>query len=308
VVTPWECEQLTWIDPDGTAYVLTRQDDRDTVEGIRGRGMPPIRAVTELVPGQPGSRTRSLLHDARTVPVPVVFHDESQEQVRAILRGRMRLFDPTRGNGTLRVLTPDGYERDLTCHYIGGMEVVEAPPDRGISADEAHQAGVLVLYADDPYWYDVDPLEEQFTIDNATGQFFPIPNPTTGSFVTLVGSTVFTTVTITLTADVESWPVWTITGPGSDLALRNLTTGATLDFSANGGLDLIAAEVLTIDTRPYRKSALLADGTNVMPYLTDAGSDLWALQPGDNVVQVELTGATEDSLVELSVNQAFLTV
>lgn len=302
------CEEITWIDPDGAEYVLTRQTDHDLAQGIRGRGMPPIRLVTEIVPLMAGTRTRDRQHDARTVACPIVFYEESIENVRAILRGRMRTFDPIRGDGTLRVLTPDGVERDLTCHYMAGFEITEAPPDRGLSSDQAAQSGVLVFYADDPYWYDTTPLEEEYTTGVVTGLFFPIPNVTTGSFVTLTSSAVFTTATIDLDADVPSWPVWTIRGPGSLPVLTNLLTGEVIDLSGNGGLTIPAGEVVTIDTRPYMKSVTLSDGTNLYPYLTDAGSDFWALQPGEQQVQIELNGATADSLVTLTVMRAFLTV
>lgn len=304
----WWCERITWIDPDGDAYVLTSADDHDVLEGITGRGMPPIRTNVQTIPQQAGTRTRSKVHDARQVAFPVVFYDENLAAVREILRGRMRTFDPTRGDSTIRVRTVEGVERELTAHYIGGMEITEAPDERGVTYDQAHQAGVLVVHADDPYWYDVEPLTEEFTVSTPSGGFFPIPNPTTGSFITLVASEVFTTATVTLTADVPSWPVWTITGPGASPALRNLDTGELLDLSDNGGLVLAAGETATIDTRPYHKTILKNDGTNLYPYLTDAGSDFWPLQPGDNTIQVEMTDATEETIVALSVAQAYLTV
>lgn len=306
-LAPW-CETVTFIDPLGVPYVLSSQDDHDTLEGISGRGMPPIRISEEVVPLQPGARLRDLQHGVRDVAVPVVFYAESLTEVRAILRGVMRTFDPTRGDGILRVLTPDGVERDLNCRYQGGFEIVEAPPDRGISQTQAGQQGVLVFRAFDPYWYDTAPLVETYTLGAVTGQFFPIPNPTTGSFVTLVASEVFTTVTIVLDTDLNawSWPIWTIEGPASGIVLRNLTTGAAIDLGAAGGLTLDAGEVATLDLRPGVKSLTLGDGTNLYPYLTNA-SQLWPLGPTQEV-QIELTGATSDTEVTLTVYGAHLTV
>lgn len=306
-VLPW-CETLTWIDPDGDEYELTQDTDHAVLEGITGRGMPPIRTVVQRVPQQPGTRTRSKLHDAREVAVPLAFFDTALNEVRAILRGEMRRFDPTRGESTLRVLTVEGVERDLFCHYIGGFEVDEAPPSRGVSPDQAHQSGVLVLYADDPYWYGTTPFTEEWDLETASGGFFPIPNPSTGSFITLVASEVFATVTIDPDADVESWPVWTITGPGESPVLTNLLTGDSLDLSANGGLTIAAGETVTIDTRPYMKSVTLNDGTNLYPYLTDAGSDFWPLQPTSQQVEIAMSGATLASRVAVSVDLRYLTV
>lgn len=300
------CEVVTFIDPSGVEYVLTSQEDHDTVQGVSGRGMPPIRIADDIIPLQAGAVLRDIQHGVRDVAVPVVFYSETLTDVRAILRGIMRTFDPTRGDGTLRVLTPDGVERDLFCRYQGGFEIVEAPPMRGISPEQSAQQGVLVFRAFDPYWYDTEPFTDTYTAGVVTGSFFPIPNPTTGSFITLVSSTVFTTVTIDLDADVDSWPVWTINGPGTAIALRNLTTGEVIDLSAGGGLTLGAGEVATIDTRRGVKTMTLADGTNLFPYLTNASS-LWPLNQTQQV-QIEMDGTDPSSSVELSVNVAHLTV
>lgn len=306
-VLPW-CETVTWVDPDDDEYVLTLDTDHALLEGITGRGMPPIRSNVQIVPLQPGSRTRSVVHDARQVALPLAFFDESLDQVRALLRGQLRTFDPTRGDSIVRVLTVDGVERELTCHYIAGYEVEEVAPARGVSPDQAHQSGVLVVHADDPYWYSTTPYTNEWTIDSSPGAFFPIPNPTTGSFVTLVSSAVFAVLTIDSDADVDSWPVWTIRGPGTSPVLTNLASGASLDLGGNGGLTIADGEVVTIDTRPYVKTVELNDGTNLYPYLTDAGSDFWPILPGSQQVQIEMAGADANSLVTVSIDLRYLTV
>lgn len=302
------CETVVFIDPDGVEYVLTAAEDHTTLEGISGRGMPPIRLSDEVVPLQPGSRLRDVQHGARDVAVPVVFTGATLTEVRAALRGVMRTFDPTRGDGTLRVTTPDGVERELTCRYQGGFEIVEGPPARGISPTQAAQTGILVFRGFDPYWYDTTPFTATYSTGEQSGSFFPIPNATTGSFVTLVASEVVATVTIDLDTDLDawSWPVWTITGPGSGLVLRNLTTGQVLDFTNNGGMSLSAGEVATLDLRPGVKTLTKDDGTNLYPYLTNA-SELWALGPTQQV-QIEMTDADADTLIGLWVRGAFLTV
>lgn len=302
------CETVVFIDPAGDEYVLTSGDDHDTVEGISGRGMPPIRISEEVVPLQPGARLRDLQHGVRDVAVPVVFVGPSLIEVRSALRGVMRTFDPTRGDGTLRVTTPDGIEREMTCRYQGGFEIVEGPQDRGISSAQAAQKGVLVFRGFDPYWYNTTPFTATYTTGVAEGAFFPIPNPSSGSFITLVASEVFTTVTIDIGTDLDawSWPVWTITGPASGIVLRNLTTGQAIDFGNAGGLTIASGEVATLDLRPGIKTLELADGTNLYPYLTNA-SELWALGPTQQV-QIELTGADSNTEVGLWVRGAYLTV
>ena len=100
--------------------------------------------------------------------------------------------------------------------------------------------------------------------------------------------------------DAGAWPVWTIDGPGTDIALRNLTTGAYLATSQA----LVAGDQLVIDTRPDAKTATLNGTTNVYSTLDPQGS-LWRLQPGDNDLQLEVGGATAATLITLTYRKAW---
>lgn len=300
---PVECDRIEWDDADGDTLTLAGSD-RFVGQGTSGRALPPIFVQEQLVPLRPGAVLRYVNHAARDVAVPWVVHSVDLANVEQLLRDYLPRFDPVRGDGVLRSISPDGVTRELTkVRYLSGFERVESPPDQGFSDSEAvaHQLGTLLFRAYDPYWYGP---EEQEVFDTGTvvGSFFPIPNPVSGSFITLVASEVYASATIVNTGDVDAQPVWTIDGPGTNIVLRDAGSGARLQFD---GLTLTAGQVATIDTRDGVMTALLDDGTNLYPYLTDS-SEFWWLPRGSTNVLVELTGATADTEVTLAWRPAHL--
>ena len=164
---------------------------------------------------------------------------------------------------------------------------------------------MLAFFAADPFWYDDTETTSTFAASGAASPFFPIPNATTGSFITITSSEVFATEVVTNSGDVPAYPVWTITGPGSAIALRNITTDKQITLSANSGLSLTASQTLEIDTRPG-STLVERDGANVAAYLADA-SELGPLDLGANTIQIEMSGTTGDSSVEIAYRAGHLT-
>lgn len=298
------CKTITWVDADGAELVLDSTDRRAALMGAQGRGMPPIVLSQEVVPLQPGARLRYVNHGPRDYAVPWAVWEDDPTDLDATLRSLLPRFDPNRGDGILRIHTPDGVTRELTCRYIGGAERNEAGPQFGVSESEqrSHQAMTLVFRAFDPYWYGPAVSGSQGT--GSAPSFFPIPNTDTGSFVTLTSSEVFAVLSLVNPGDVPAQPVWTITGPGSDIVLRNQDTGASLSLT---GLTLAVGQSAIIDTRRYVQTAERNDGTNLYPYLTD-DSEFWWLERGTTSVQVEMGGATGASLVAWTYDPPYLLV
>jgi hypothetical protein len=101
---------------------------------------------------------------------------------------------------------------------------------------------------------------------------------------------------------VESWPVWTITGPGSSPILRNLSKNVFLSLPVT----LLAGESVVIDTRPGRKTVTKQDGSSLFGSLTQTSS-LWSLLPASNSVRIEFTGALAGvSTVTLNFRRRYL--
>lgn len=280
-------ELVEWIDPDGVTTTLQVEWD------VSGRFAPPIAMEEDGVPEQPGMRLRAVRHEARDFALPLYITADSQTELRTATRALVATMDPTRGDGRIRITGPGGDPREITCRYQGGLEMSERLGD---TSGPEMQRAVAMFRAHDPYWYDTSETVDPFTIGAPSSwfPFFPLR---------LGASELYATVTIDNLGDVAAWPVWQIQGPGSDITLRNLTTGKSLSLAVNLGADAV-----TIDTRPGRKSVVRTiDGANLFGSLS-LTSSLWPLQRGVNIVRVEMALATTDSAVQLSRKHAYLTV
>jgi hypothetical protein len=273
-------EYIAWIEPNGVEHDLSGSANIDVMIGPSGRFMPTFELVDQEVPFLPGSRLRNIKTKPREVDLPIEISGLSTSDLRTQLRKIMDWFNPLKGDGTLKVIAEDGSQRLLTCRYASGLEIQET----GLSWLKA----VLVLKAFDPFWYDANVIVQTFT----TGQpatffpFFPLR---------LTNSTVFADTTIINSGDVEAWPTWIITGPGSNIYLRNLTTGELTNINVTLGV----GETINIDTRQGKKTVVKGDGTNLYPNLS-SGSSLWALQQGTNQIRLEMSGASTQSSIQLS--------
>lgn len=302
-ITSNDVQEWEFVDADGVSHPF------DVANGIvPGRsantGVPPTRRTGLRIPGVPGSLTQHRDYADKTWGLQVTFVGALRNavSVEEALAEWASAFNVYKGAGLMRRTRADGVTvRRQAVDYDGGLEIDQSS---GLWRKGAQQA-VLMFFAADPFWY--DDVETVVPFEAATGlPFFPIPNPTTGSFITLTASEVFGSVTVNNDGDVPVWPTWTITGPGEQIVVRNVTTGEVLDFGASTGLVLAAGEVATVVTTPGQTSLLLDDGTNLAGWLTD-DSALWAIQRGSNVLQVEMTNVTADSSVELAYRRGWLT-
>jgi arginyl-tRNA synthetase len=102
--------------------------------------------------------------------------------------------------------------------------------------------------------------------------------------------------------DIETFPIWTIYGPGQNPMLLNLTTGYYLMFE---DLSLDVNEFVTIDTQ--KRIIEKNDGTNLYSALS-IGSTLWRLSAGVNIVHMEMDGASSDSKIVVWYRERYLGV
>lgn len=284
---------ITWIDPNGTELVLTGQTTREVERGRAGLDMPPIRFIEDLVPYQAGARLRRTNVGVREVDIPLVVWAASSSALRTAVRSLLQLLDPVRGTGKLRVSSEDGTERELYCRYAGGLEGLGS----GSAGGPAWRRLVLVFRAVDPYWYGRQAIITTFGNGTPLATFFPffplrlVSSPVLGD----LGAT------ISNAGEVETWPVWELTGPGTDFTLLNLTTGDELKLETT----LNSGQVVTIDTRPGAKTVELADGTSLFGYLS-TDSVMWSIPLGTSAVQFEASGASATTSVKLTYQSRFL--
>lgn len=277
-------KQLSWFDADGVEFKLDETNNIRILQGLKGFQMPPFAFMEEDVPFQPGSRLRDVKALPREMDIPIKIECTTPVNFINQVRKILNTFNPTKADGRIKVTTDTGSQREINCRYIGGFEMDESA---GISG-ETWQKAIGVFRAFDPYWADSSTIIKTYT----TGQpatffpFFPLR---------LSYSTVFTDTSIDNTGDVDTWPEWIITGPGSNIVLRNLTSGKII--SLNMTLDV--GEVLIVDTKPKRKTVKMNDGTNMFGKLSD-DSSLWPLLKGMNSIRIEMSNATVVSNVQLS--------
>lgn len=270
----------TWVEPDGAETRLPVYDPK------RGRAMPPIEFAEEVVPERPGARLRSIRHGVKVIDLTTAIKGDAEAAVRADLRAWLRRLDPVRGEGALRVNTVAGDSREIGVRYAGGLELEETDPLWNVA--------VLTFRALEPYWRDA--ADTVTTFARGAGSAF-LPGPP----FALTASGVWAEPSLVNSGDVDAWPVWTITGPATSVALVNTTTGARLDLATT----LSGDETVTIDTRPGAKTVRRADGTNLYPDL-GVDSSLWPLARGTNALEISLAGADDASAVSLAYRARYL--
>jgi hypothetical protein len=286
-----DAPSLTWFDPSGTEYPLAWAGWNTrgylAAVGAAGFGLAPIDITTDPMP-RGGTQVRHVQPQARLITLPIFIEGTDHATFLAKWRELARSFAATRrlGPGLLLVARPDGSLRQIEAYYQEGWD------ESGTGASYADTV-VLTLYCPDPYWR----AAESTLITRSTsgaGSSFLDPFPDVSSSQTL-GSTVATNP-----GEVEAWPTWSISGPGSQLVATNTTTGEafTLDITAFRGSPLIAGETVTIVTEP--PSVTGPSGDNWTGALDWPGAVLWALQPGDNDVSFVMSGSGAGTTVEAS--------
>lgn len=282
-------EVSTWIDPYGASTVL------DVDWEATGRFFPEILFETQGVPGQPGERLRAVRHGVREFTIRITLTAASEAALRSSQRATVASMDPFRGAGILRVQSPIGDVRDISCFVASGLGMEEKPGNSGPTMQQMD----VTFRAFDPYWQDSADISTSYTI-GVTPTFFPIFP------LRLTSSQIAVDATVVNGGDVEAWPVWQVIGPGSAITLRNLTTGKLMNFATT---ILTAGQYLTIDTRTAvatAKTVTREDGSNAFPDLS-ATSALWPLPVGSSAVRLEMGGAIAgSSSLQLNYRQRYL--
>lgn len=290
-------ESIFWLEPTGEMHALTDNDAVNVLWGRSGAYAPMADLITDAVPLQAGTRIRGVRTQAREVDLPLFIQAEDEAQLRLRLRDIARWFDPSRGDGRLRIVPPAGATRDLVCRAPRGLQVVE---DQGHSYwTTPPSAEVLVtFYAADPYWSGATPVSSVYAVTVPAGVGFPWPP------IVLAASSIVSAPTEINPGDMPAQPVWTITGPGAGVTLTNVTTGQSLAIQRT----LRAGDTVVIDARQGIRTVTMAEtGENLYPDLGD-GSVLWWLDPGPNLLRVDMPGVSTASSVRLSYAPRFRTV
>lgn len=288
-------EQVWWIDATGGQINLNDWINYMCTRERGGMWAPPYTLSSTRMPLSEGSQFRDAVVEERGVDLKQKVRADSRDQLRALLRDLSRRMNPRLGQGSvsnpglgqLKIVNGNDV-RVLNCYPWG----IKEPVDHGTSAEL-----VLSFTAYDPCWYDEDPIITTVENTSVVAPFFSsIWFP-----LRLVGSLNYALRTMVNPGDADSYPIWTITGPGDTIILRNLTSGKSLSM---GTLALNPGQILKIDTREGIKTVLL-DGLNAMKSMTILSS-LWNLMPGNNQVQIQMSNTTPYSLITVEYTPRYL--
>lgn len=256
--------------------LLTGRAPYDLV-AASGIGTPPIRRLTARGPFQAGDSDLGFRLDARTIDLVLVFNAASRGQAdtyRALLH---EFTKPLPDAIQLRCVRDDGAVRQIDCFPVGVIDAPVNDTDRIMG----FQKIAIQLRAAEPVWY--DPQLHHWgamggAATGATGYAIPMDVPWIQEDNTFINAA----VTLTYGGSWASQPIVTITGPGTGIALENLTTGHVLAFPA---LELGVGETIQIDLRYGYKTVTDGTGANAIGGLSDA-SDLaeWHLAPAPEAV------------------------
>lgn len=283
---------ISYIDPHGTVWPMT--DASASVfalaDGVSGMGAAPVTLTTDPLP-RGGVKLRHVQPQARTIVWPVHVEADTHQEFIDSWRAMGKAFTDTLryGPGILDIARPDGTRRQIKVRYQEGWEGL-GQPGTGINWDNA----VVTLLAEDPYYFDPDPVT--ITLTNAP------PSNYLNPYFTVSSAEVLGSATITNPGDVDAWPSWSIAGPATLVTITRTDTGDSfvLDPNASGIAhgNLLTGQTVTVVTDP--PSVRYQDNTNWIGALNWPSAVLWGLQPGENDMIIELDGAGTGSAVTLT--------
>ena len=289
LATPYTTgELMSWFDASGTEWPLNGDAylflDNPGRKGFKG--LPPFVSSVLNVPLTSGDNVRFVLAQARPLEVHLLIKGSNATDYEMVRTNLQNAMNPILGDGHFRCQRQDGTtQRDIFCRYESGFQGEET---WGVSSS-VHEELLLAFKAHDPYFYDTIAIARTFTAGAVTNLFPITPLLLTGSTIT-GGFSVFNS------GDVEAFPIFAISGPGTNPVLTNVTTGKAITTT----ITLTAGQILTIDT--LAKTVKREDGSNQFSTLSFS-SVLWTLVQGQNALTLAMGGAGAGSQINVSYKQ-----
>lgn len=262
--------------------------------GVTGLGIAPVEHELSAVSSGHGSLLRNTRLTDRELFFPIFVYGDSYEQVDKRRDALFSLLDPVKGPVRVSVQsrTRNSEVRWVDAVYSDGLD-----GDYGEDFRGCYQHFGVTLKAPSAFW-SADPVSRLFQLDpgkkpflSETSPFFP---------VILYSSSIAGRFELQVKGDKPVFPVFTVTGPGTDLKIQ--AGDKKIHFTG----DIAAGRRITFDTA----AGDVYDAENHDGQLWDRvslDSDFFQLNPGANTVTVSFTGANEKSLLELTYKPQYLT-
>jgi hypothetical protein len=232
--------------------------------------------------GWDGTLPDQISADPLEVFLPLFVRAGTLLSLRQLKQRLAAYLNPRNGPVTLRVTLPDGTSRLIDGYY--------RPVAGSMDADSwwvSKQKYGIVLRCTFPFFRsDADwTVEWRQADDEAT--WLPMLPLAPGD-----SNALSATNEVEVDGDVETYPVWEITGPLESCEILDVGTGKSFLLTASIGED----ETWVVDTRRGQQAVYDADGLRQRSKL-NAGAVLWPLQPGVSNVQTIVTGASAGAKV-----------
>jgi hypothetical protein len=252
--------------------------------------MVPREVIYDTVPTG-GGIPRTIQDQVRIISLPLSVQGPDPDtylQRRARLQASVRHPEDLDGvptPGTLTVALPDGSRRSIAAYYNGGLDGEEDIVDDLLLCYQTFPR--LEFIALDPYWTGGTLTSPTWRTAAPVAWFGGLP-------LQLSANQVLGSVSVDVPGDADSFPVWTIVGPGAPEVINN-TTGRSWAF----GTAIASGRTVTVDTREGRLTVVDDLGNNLYGSL-EAFPDLWPLRSGRNDLTVTMTGSSTASRISFA--------
>ena len=284
----WSDSPVVSFSRGGEDFVLGRSGEDSVLHlyGSTGLGVAPVSVESSPRLTGDGSIVRGVRYDSREVYLPLFLESETVGGLSEVRRRLNRLLAPHLGPVDVRVVDPaTDTDRMIRGYYTEGLD-----GDFGDGFHGTWQTLGLTFECPDPWWLGpervkslrVNPGSKPFLSESEP--FFP---------VVLAESVVQGDWDIAVEGDGPVFPVWEVTGPGTDLRIIRGDDRIEIDGEVRAG------ETLRIDTAAGRITPDRWDDVSLR-------SRLFPLDSGRNRLQVSMVGATEDTLVRLVYRERWL--
>lgn len=280
--TPWDVDEaLTFSlhrtsDPDD---VLVLDGPYSVQIGVQNLDGPALNLLTSTPAGWDGDSLDDLTAEPIEIFLPLLVDGDTLEGLRAAKQLLRDFTNPRRGPVTLRVTRPNGGYRQITgvrSQPIGGTL------DDGAWAVKWQKLG-LTLHCSDPFWVEPDTAwDVSWSVRADAGSPLPVLPVAPGASQALND-----TNDVTVYGDVETYPVWRVTGPLEAVTVTDVARGLAWTLTASIASD----ETWIVDCRKGRQGVFDATGNRSRGNLS-ADAYLWGLTPGVSRVTTVVTGAS----------------
>lgn len=261
------------------------------IHGSTGLGIAPVVVTPDPLVGAHGSLLRNVRLDERDISIPVFMQRDSQGELDEVRRGLETFLSPLRTGLNLSVEHEGQDYREIGVVYTGGLE--------GDYGDDYHgvwEKRLLEFKATDALWRGAPEVISKAVAPGVK----PFISGSIAFFPIILGaSTVQGRVTFSVRGDSPTAPVWTITGPGRDLLIREISTGKRFQ------LDGTITSPITIDMAAGDITAEGATRGELWSRVS-LDSEMVPMSPGVSEWEVSMVGATTASRIDVSYEPRWL--